>query len=63
MKVYRVEATNENMSTQFQHVTVLPMYDIVVPEPNSDSAYGAHTKLVSIRNDERQKLAAYVRLP
>lgn len=62
MDVFRVEIT-PNRGTA-AHVTVLPWYDVVLPTQGSNSVYGVNTQIAaSIRNDERQKLAAFVPLP
>ena len=60
IQVYRVQASEE-LRSRFPHVTTLPMYDIVEPAPSEHSPYGPGTRLVeSIRNDQRDRLAAHV---
>ena len=53
--VVRAEATRDKLQ-KYDHVTMVPMYDIVYPDVNSKSVYGEGTRLVSIRNDEKDRL-------
>lgn len=48
--VHEVEATAE-LIERFKHVTRVPLYDIVTPDPMGQSVYGAGTKLVTVPND------------
>ena len=48
--VHEMEATRE-MLQRFPHIQVVPLYDIVHPEPGSSSPYGADTRLQTVRND------------
>lgn len=52
--VHKQEATPE-MLKRFPHVTMVPLYDIVLPsdDPQACSAYGPRTTVRSIRNDLR----------
>ena len=43
-----------------QHITMLPLYDIIRPEVGSDSLYGKDLRLDSVRNNDVQELTRYV---
>ena len=48
--IHEMEATQE-MIQRFPHVQVVPLYDIVEPDPTATSPYGPGTRLRTIRND------------